>query len=107
MFRCLVLKTLLTTLLERFYFDDIFKTILPSPEENDAYFSTIVSRVLVTHMLFSADVVQWNIPHKFTKEMSKVVHRYLYYHVSLLFTIIYINRLHWVCYLRMRTNWRI
>ena len=58
--------------------DEIFKTILPSPEDNDAiaeYFSTLVSRVLVTHTPFFsttfADVVQWNVPHKFKKEMSR------------------------------------
>ena len=58
--------------------DDIFKTILPSPEDNEAmaqYFSTLVSRVLVTHVPFFtftfADTVQWNIPHQFSKEMSK------------------------------------
>ena len=58
--------------------DDVVKTILPSPSDNDAmadYFSTSISRALVTHLPFfnhtSADVVQWHIPHAFTEEMSK------------------------------------
>lgn len=58
--------------------EEVSKTILPSPEDNEAiaeYFSTLVSRVLVTHFPFFKmtfdDVVQWNVPHKFSEEMAR------------------------------------
>ena len=98
--------------------DEICKTILPSPEDNDAvaeYFSTLVSRALVTHMPFFhitfADVVQWRVPHKFTEEMSQkseVVSILCVYIVRYTVYIIqYTCRFHWVCCLRMKTNLKI
>ena len=57
---------------------EVIKTILPSPEDNQnmaKYFSILIGRVLVTHMPYFkmtfSDVVEWHIPHQFTKEMSK------------------------------------
>lgn len=57
---------------------EVIKTILPSPEDNQTmanYFSTLIGRVLVTHMPYFkttfGDVVEWHIPHQFMKEMSK------------------------------------
>ena len=57
---------------------EVIKTILPSPEDNQImakYFSVLIGRVLVTHMSYFkmtfGDVVEWHIPHQFTKEMSK------------------------------------
>ena len=56
----------------------MFKTILPSPNDNEimaTYFSKLVSRVLVTHMPFFkltfADVVEWHTEHQFSQEMAK------------------------------------
>ena len=57
---------------------EVIKTILPSPEDNQTmanYFSTLIGRVLVTHMPYFnttfGDVVEWHIPHQFMKEMPK------------------------------------
>ena len=72
---------------------EVIKTILPSPDDNETmakYFSTLVARVLVTHMPYFnmtfADVVDWHIPHQFSKEMAKtsvVVSNYTYNHSHL------------------------
>ena len=57
---------------------EVFKTILPSPNDNEimaTYFSKLVSRVLATHMPFFkltfADVVEWHTEHQFSQEMAK------------------------------------